>query len=159
MIKVTVIAPAGLKETYLRQAAEEYEKRLRAYCDLQFIEIKPARLPEKPSQKEIAAALQKEAEEILRKIPANSKTVALCIEGETLSSVELAKEMGRCADAGKPVTFLIGSSYGLEETLKQRCDKRISFSAMTFPHQLFRIMLLEQIYRAFRINAGAAYHK
>lgn len=159
MIKVTVIAPAGLKEEYLRQAAGEYEKRLRAYCDLRLIEFKPVRLPEKPSQKEIADALKKEAEEITRKIPADSKTVALCIEGESLSSVELAKEMRSCAEEGKPVAFLIGSSYGLDEAIKRRCEKRLSFSAMTFPHQLFRIMLLEQIYRAFRINAGAAYHK
>ena len=159
MMKVTVIVPAGLKEEYLRQAAAEYEKRLHAYCDLKTVEFKPVRLPENPSSKEIAAALQKEAEEIGRKIPANSKTVALCIEGKSLSSIELAKEIGCCADEGKPVTFLIGSSYGLDESLKQRCDARLSFSDMTFPHQLFRIMLLEQIYRAFRIHSGAAYHK
>ena len=159
MIKVTVIAPAGLKEKYLREAAGEYEKRLRAYCDLEIAEIKPVRLPEDPSDKEIAAALKKEAEEITRRIPQNSRTVALCIEGKTLSSVGFAEEIRNCADAGKPIAFLIGSSYGLDEELKRRCDKRLSFSEMTFPHQLFRIMLLEQIYRAFRINTGAAYHK
>ncbi len=159
MIKITVIALSAFKESYLKEAAQEYVKRLGAYCDLNILEIKPARLPEKPSVSEIRVALEHEAKDIVGKIPPNTKVVALCIEGKELNSEEFAVQIKENCDLGRNMVFLIGSSHGLAEKVKQQCDKRISFSKMTFPHQLFRIMLLEQIYRAFQINNGGEYHK
>ena len=158
-MKVTLIAPEGLKEKYLRDAADEYIKRLRSFCDLKIAEFSPFKLPDKPSGSQIAAALDREAEQILKRIPAGSRTAALCIEGKMLSSEELAGEIHAADNSGTPFTFIIGSSHGLAEQVKRAADIRLSFSKMTFPHQLFRIMLLEQLYRAFRINSGAAYHK
>lgn len=159
MMKVTLIAPEGLKEKYLRDAADEYIKRLRGFCDLKIAEFSPFKLPDKPNESQIAAALDREAEQILKRIPAGSRTAALCIEGKMLSSEELAGEIHAADNSGTPFTFIIGSSHGLAEQVKRSADIRLSFSKMTFPHQLFRIMLLEQLYRAFRINSGAAYHK
>lgn len=159
MIKVNIIALAALKEKYLRDAAEEYIKRIGAYCKLTVTELTPVRLPEKPSQSEIDAALEREADMILKKIPQGSTAVALCIEGSMPSSEQLAEFVGTQQNAGKEITFIIGSSYGLAESLKQKCKYRFSFSKMTFPHQLFRIMLLEQLYRSFKINSGGSYHK
>lgn len=159
MIKLTVIAPEGFREKYLREAADEYIKRLRGFCDLQIAEFAPVHLGDKPSAGEISAALEREAALILRKIPIGSRVVALCIEGKQLSSEELANEVGHATDMGIPLAFVIGSSYGLAESIKKRADLRLSFSKMTFPHRLFRVLLLEQLYRAFKINSGGAYHK
>lgn len=159
MIRVTVIAPEGFKEKYLREAAEEYIKRLRGFCDLQIAEFAPAHLADKPSAGEISAALEREAALILKKIPSGSRVTALCIEGKQLSSEELSCEIGHATDMGTPLAFVIGSSYGLGESIKKRADLRLSFSKMTFPHRLFRVLLLEQLYRAFKINSGGAYHK
>lgn len=159
MIKITVIALAGLKEKYLREASDEYIKRLKGYCDLKIIEIEPVKLPEKPSEAEISAALDREYELIVKKIPQNSTVYTMCIEGAQLSSEEFAAALKVDSDFGKAVTFVIGSSYGLSDKIKRRADKKLSFSRLTFPHQLFRILLLEQLYRAFRINSGGAYHK
>lgn len=159
MIRVTVIAPEGFKEKYLREAADEYIKRLRGFCDLQIAEFAPAHLGDKPSSGEITAALEREAAFISKKIPSGSHVTALCIEGKQLSSEELAAEIRQAADIGTPLTFIIGSSYGLAESIKKRADLRLSFSRLTFPHRLFRVLLLEQLYRAFKINSGGAYHK
>ena len=159
MIRVTVIALSSLKERYLREAAAEYQKRLGGYCSLKIEEIAPIKLPEKPSAAEINAALEREAEPIINKIPAGSAVFPLCIEGSGVSSEEFADIIKENAGIGKSLTFIIGSSYGLSGKVKALAAKRLSFSKMTFPHQLFRIMLLEQLYRAFRINSGAAYHK
>ena len=159
MIKITVIALASLKEKYLKDAAAEYIKRLGAYCDLKVIELDPVRLPEKPSNAEINSALEREAELILKKIPAGDCVVPLCIEGKQLSSEEFAGVIEQEMNIGRGVTFIIGSSCGLADMVKRRADLRLSFSKMTFPHQLFRVMLLEQIYRAFKICSGGAYHK
>ena len=159
MIKITVIALASLKEKYLKDAAAEYIKRLGAYCDLKIIELDPVRLPEKPSDAEINSALEREAELILKKIPAGDYVVPLCIEGKQLSSEEFSGVLGEEMNIGRGVTFIIGSSCGLADMVKRRADLRLSFSKMTFPHQLFRVMLLEQIYRAFKICSGGAYHK
>lgn len=159
MMRITVIALAGLKERYLKEASEEYIKRLKGYCDLKIIEIEPVRLPEKPSDSEIKAALAKESELIMKKIPQGSLTYALCIEGKQPSSEELAELIKADEDMGRHITFIIGSSYGLSEEIKKRADKKLSFSRLTFPHRLFRVLLLEQLYRAFRINSGGAYHK
>lgn len=159
MIKVKLITLGKLKEKYLVSACEEYAKRLKGYCSFELTEIEPVRLPEKPSQGEIDKALLKEAELINAKIPQGSTVFAMCIEGKQLSSEELAEKIGDASNFGKNLAFIIGSSYGLDESIKRNADFRLSVSKMTFPHQLFRVMLLEQIYRGFKINEGSAYHK
>lgn len=159
MMKLKIIALSKLKEKYLRDAAEEYTKRLKGYCDLEIIELSPVKLPDNPSQKEISSALKTEAEMILKKIPANSKIISLCVEGKKISSEKFAEHLNSLSFEGGSVCFVIGSSYGLCEEIKKASNMRMSMSDMTFPHQLFRIMLLEQIYRAFKINEGSAYHK
>ena len=159
MMKITLIALSSLKEKYLKDAAAEYIKRLRAYCDLNIVELDPIRLPEKPSDAEINAALEREAELILKKIPDGSTVISLCIEGKQLSSEELADAVAENCNFGRGITFIIGSSCGLSEKIKRRSDIKLSFSKMTFPHQLARIMLLEQTYRALKIAAGERYHK
>ena len=158
-MKITVIALASLKEKYLKEAADEYIKRLGAFCNLKIIELDPVRLPEKPSYAEISAALSREAEIIAKKIPAGDFVVPLCIEGKQFSSEEFAEMLEEKVNIGRGVTFIIGSSCGLSDDIKRRADLRLSFSKMTFPHKLFRVMLLEQLYRAFKICSGGAYHK
>ncbi len=159
MIKIHIICLGKLKEKYLVSAVSEYEKRLSRYCTLNITELEPIRLPEKPSQSEIDTALLKEGEIIIKKIPQNSDVFTLCVEGKPLSSEKFAENISLSQNSGKNLTFIIGSSYGLSEKVKTLSKLRLSFSQMTFPHQLFRVMLLEQIYRAFKINEGSAYHK
>lgn len=159
MIKVTFITLGRLKEKYLREAVAEYEKRLSRYCDLETVELEPVKLPDAPSRAQVDAALEKEAEMIFKKIPKNSEVFALCVEGKQLSSEELAEKIENLSVKGKGITLIIGSSYGLSEKVKALSRLRLSVSKMTFPHQLFRVMLLEQIYRAFKINEGSTYHK
>lgn len=160
MLGVTIICEAKLKEKYLRDAADEYIKRLGGYCKLNIIELTPKKLSDNPSDNEIANALSAEGKEIMSKIPSGSKVFSMCIEGKQLSSEKLAREIDLCGVQGfGNITFIIGSSYGLSDEVKRRSDFRLSMSEMTFPHQLARIMLLEQIYRAFRINSGGKYHK
>lgn len=159
MIKVTVIALSRLKEKYLFEASREYEKRLSRYCRLEIIEIPPVKLPEKPTAGQIEAALESEALMIEKKIPAGSKVTALCIEGDQLSSEEFSDEIFRAGSSGEQLVYIIGSSHGLSSGIKQRALRRLSVSKMTFPHQLFRVMLLEQIYRGFKIIEGGSYHK
>ena len=159
MIKVTVIALGKLKENYLRDAVGEYTKRLSRYCALNILELEPIKLSDNPSESQIDAALEREAEIILKKIPQGSFTCALCVEGKEFSSEQLAKKVSTLSAMGKNITFIIGSSYGLSESVKKACDLRLSVSQMTFPHQLARVMLLEQIYRAFKIMSGGTYHK
>ncbi len=159
-MNITVIAPGKLKEAYLRDAVAEYSKRISAYAKLDIIELNPVKLSDDPSETEIHAALTKEAEEIKKKIPANSYVFSLCVEGVQESSEKLADEFKSVTLAGKSsLVFIIGSSYGLSESVKALSDRRLSFSKMTFPHQLMRVMLLEQIYRAFQINNNGKYHK
>ena len=159
MMKVDIIALGKLKEKYLRDASDEYAKRLSRYCDLKITELSPVALPDNPSENEISNALLKEKEMISRAIPKDSFIVALCIEGKEISSEELAYVFKEKANEGKRICFIIGSSYGLSGEIKKFADMRLSVSKMTFPHQLFRIMLLEQTYRAFKINEGSTYHK
>ena len=159
MMKVTLITLGKLKEAYLRDAILEYVKRLSRYCDLEIIELEPAKLPDAPSKSQIDAALLKEAEMILKKIPKNCDVYPLCVEGKQLSSEEFAERMGDLSQQGRGIVFIIGSSYGLSEMVKAIAKFRFSLSKMTFPHQLFRVMLLEQVYRAFKINEGSTYHK
>lgn len=159
MIKVTLITLGKLKEKYLRDAVDEYAKRLSRYCKLDIIELSPVTLSDNPSQSEIDTALLKEAETIEKRIPDGSIVTALCIEGKSNTSEQLAEFVEKNTNEGKNMCFIIGSSYGLSEQIKKRADLKLSLSEMTFPHQLFRVMLLEQIYRAFKINEGGTYHK
>ena len=159
MMKITVICLGKLKEKYLSAACDEYRKRLSRYCSLDFVELEPVRLSDKPSKSEIDLALDKEADLILKKIPQNSEVYTLCIEGKQLSSESLAEKVSALKNMGKSLTFVIGSSYGLSPKIKSLSQLKLSFSQMTFPHQLFRVMLLEQIYRAFKIDEGSEYHK
>lgn len=159
-MNITVIALGKLKEKYLKDAIAEYSKRISAYGKLEVTELTPVKLSDNPSQNEISAALTKEAEEIKKKIPNGSYVFALCIEGKEKSSEELAKVLNDTALNGKSnIVFVIGSSFGLSPEIKKLADCRLSFSPMTFPHQLMRVMLLEQIYRAFQINTNGKYHK
>ncbi len=160
MIGVKVICVGKLKEKFYLDAVAEYQKRLGAYCDFTLQELPEVRLPEEPSAKEIAAALEKEAGEILKNVPRDAWLVAMCVEGKAHSSEALAKLVREREGSGKPkMCFVIGSSFGLSDTVKQRADLRLSMSAMTFPHHLARVMLVEQIYRSFKINEGSRYHK
>ncbi|MBR7133809.1 MAG: 23S rRNA (pseudouridine(1915)-N(3))-methyltransferase RlmH [Clostridia bacterium] len=158
-MKINLITMGKLKEKYLCDAVGEYSKRLSRFCRLEICEIEPVRLPEKPSRGEIDAALEREAELITKKILPESTVIALCVEGKGMTSEDLAQKIKKLSDTGRSISLIIGSSYGLAESVKTIADIRLSLSQMTFPHQLFRVMLLEQLYRAFKINEGSAYHK
>ena len=159
MLKVKLITVGTLKEDYLRAAAAEYEKRLGAYCRFEQIQLKEEKTPELPSQNEIKAALDKEALRILEQIPSSAFCVALCVEGKQLSSEELAKKIEETTLTNASICLIIGSSHGIDASLKAICDYRLSISKLTFPHQLMRVMLLEIIYRAMNIIKGTKYHK
>lgn len=160
MIGITIICEGRLKEKYLRDACEEYSKRLSAYCKLNIVELSPKRIPDNPSENEITNALELEGKEILSKIPNGAKVYAMCIEGKQMPSEKLARRISECSVQGySNVVFIIGGSHGLSDEVKRRADFKLSMSEMTFPHQLARVMLLEQIYRAFQISTGGKYHK
>ncbi|MBQ8015946.1 MAG: 23S rRNA (pseudouridine(1915)-N(3))-methyltransferase RlmH [Clostridia bacterium] len=160
MININIICVGKLKEDYLRMACAEYEKRLGAFCKLKITELSPARLPENPNDSQIEAALNDEGNRILAKIAQNEAVFALCIEGKEFSSEGLSKEIEKCAVSGfGTLAFIIGGSHGLSPAVKSRAKLRLSMSPMTFPHQLARVMLLEQIYRSFMISSGGKYHK
>lgn len=160
MMNVHIICVGKLKESYLRDACSEYIKRLGAFCKLTITELAPAKLPENPNPAQINAALEEEAVAILSKIPNGAAVYPMCIEGKMLSSEELSKEIENTGIGGTgTVVFIIGGSHGLSEKVKQKAKIRLSMSPMTFPHQLARVMLLEQIYRAFMISSGGKYHK
>lgn len=160
MQRVTVLCVGKLKEKFYLEAAAEYVKRLQRFCKLELVELPESRLPESPSPAEVQRALAAEAAAIRERLPRGGAIIALCIEGKPCSSVELSRRMEELAVAGKTqLTFLIGGSVGLDESLKWQADWRLSMSPMTFPHHLARIMLLEQIYRAYQISAGTKYHK
>lgn len=160
MLGVNIIAVGKLKESYFKDACAEYAKRLGAYCRLKITELPESRLSDNPSEKEILAALENEGRAIISAIPPSSAVIALCIEGGSISSKELADRLERFGiDGVSSVCFIIGSSYGLSESVKRYASMRMSMSAMTFPHMLARVMLLEQIYRAFSIMSGGKYHK
>ena len=160
MQKVTLICVGKLKEKFYAQATAEYAKRLSRFCKLEIVELPESRLSDSPSPAEISQALTAEAALIEAKLPKGSALVAMCIEGEELSSPQLAEKMRQFAISGvSNLTFLIGGSVGLSPAIKAQADFRLSMSPMTFPHHLARVMLLEQIYRAYQINAGTKYHK
>ena len=160
MFDITLIVMGKLKEKFYLSAAEEYLKRLKGYCSFKIIELPEHRLPEDPSPAEIQTGLDKEAELIFQKIP---KGAWLCIftpEGKILSSEEFAAKLKEVKNMGKSsACFLIGSSFGISQKVKDKADFKLSMGKMTFPHHLARIMVLEQIYRAEAIQAGSKYHK
>ncbi len=160
MQNITILCVGKLKESFYLDACAEYQKRMTRLCALTLIELPEERLPDAPSRAQIDAALEREAGAIEAKLPRAGAVVALCVEGRALSSEQLADTLARCATRGiSQVTFLIGGSYGLAERVKARADLRLSMSPMTFPHHLARVMLLEQIYRAYQIQTGTKYHK
>lgn len=160
MLGVKLICVGRMREHFFIDAFEEYRKRLGAYCKFECTEIAEQRLGDNPSAAEIAAALEKEGAEILKAIPADAFAAALCVEGKELSSEAFSALFTERENSGKPkICFVIGGSYGLSGTVKTRADLRLSMSKMTFPHHLARVMLIEQIYRAFKIAEGSRYHK
>ncbi len=160
MFTITLIAMGKLKEKFYLSAAAEYEKRLKGYCQFQLLELPEVRLPDNPSPAEIAAGLDREAENILSKIPKNAWLCVLTPEGNLLSSEKLAEKLQNVKLSGKSnACFLIGSSFGISPKIKALADYKLSMSPMTFPHHLARIMVMEQLYRAESILAGSKYHK
>ena len=160
MFEITLIAMGKLKEKFYLSAAAEYEKRMKGYCSFKILELPEVRLPEDPSPAEIAAGLEKEADLIFSKIPKGAWFCTLTPEGKLLSSEALADKLKEVKLNGKSsACFLIGSSFGMAQRVKDRADFKLSMSPMTFPHHLARVMVLEQLYRAEAIQAGSKYHK
>lgn len=160
MLSVRLICVGKLREKYLISAVDEYKKRLGAFCKFEIVELNEERLPDSPTPGEINSALEREADNIIQNVPKDSCLVALCIEGKELDSPELARFISEKAVSGKSkICFVIGGSFGLSERVKKLSELRLSMSRMTFPHHLARVMLAEQIYRAFTIIEGRKYHK
>ena len=158
MERVDIVCVGTLKEKYLRELCAEYQKRLTRFCKLNIVELAESKLPSDPSDKEIERALENEAKSILSATE-GSYRIAMCIEGDNPSSEKLAKIMENAAAVKGRVSFIIGSSHGLADCVKNASDMRISMSRMTFPHQIARGMLLEQIYRTYMVRGGGSYHK
>ena len=159
-MNIKIIAVGKLKESYWRDAVSEYSKRLNAYCSLEIIEVKESRLSANPSAADEAAVKAAEGQDILRHINKEDYVITLEIKGKGLSSEQLAEKIEQLALEGKSsLAFVIGGSLGLSPEVSRRADFKLSFSAMTFPHQMMRVVLLEQIYRSFKINRNETYHK
>lgn len=159
-MNITILAVGKIRESFYRNAIAEYQKRLGRYCHLEVIEVADEPAPERISAVQVDAIKQKEAERILRRLRDNSFVITLEIEGKKYNSEEFAKKLEALALAGKSqLVFVIGGSLGLHFSVSERADLKLSFSDMTFPHQLMRVILTEQIYRAFRIINGSPYHK
>ena len=160
MLNVTILAVGKIKEKFLSDAIDEYSKRLGRYCRLEIIRIKDDPTPDNPTDKERDIVLKREGERLIEKIPKGAYIIPLCIEGKQKSSEEFAKTMSDIPSGGKSeVVFIIGGSMGLRDRIKDMADIKLSFSKMTFPHQLMCVILLEQLYRAFNISGGGKYHK
>ncbi|MEW5571038.1 23S rRNA (pseudouridine(1915)-N(3))-methyltransferase RlmH [Rossellomorea marisflavi] len=159
-MNITIITVGKLKEKYLKQGIAEYTKRLGAYTKIDIVELADEKAPEVLSDSEMQQVKNKEGERILSKISPDHHVIALAIQGKMKSSEELADTLDKLATYGKSkVAFIIGGSLGLSDDVLKRADEKLSFSKMTFPHQLMRLVLVEQVYRAFRINRGEPYHK
>lgn len=159
-MNINIISVGKLKEKYLKQGMEEYLKRLSAYAKVTIAELPDEKAPENLSQSQMLQIKKKEGERILDKIHPDAHVIALAIEGKQASSETFAEQLGRLSASGKnSVVFVIGGSLGLSDDVMKRSDEALSFSKMTFPHQLMRLILVEQLYRAFRINRGEPYHK
>ena len=160
MLNVTVLCVGKLKEAYWRDACAEYEKRLKPFCRFSLHEVAEERLPDNPSAAQIAATIEAEGKRLLERIPKDGAVIPLCIEGKELDSAALSARMDKFAvDGISHIVFIIGGSWGLSNAVKSRASLRLSMSPMTFPHQLARVMVLEQVYRAFQISSGGKYHK
>jgi 23S rRNA (pseudouridine1915-N3)-methyltransferase len=159
-MNINIIAMGKIKEKYIQEGIKEFSKRLSRYCKLNIIELEDEKAPETLSEKDMIIVKAKEGERILNKIPSNSFVIALVIHGKQLTSETLAEKIEEIMVNGQnDITFIIGGSLGLSPEVISRSDFKLSFSKMTFPHQLMRLILLEQIYRAWRINKGEPYHK
>lgn len=159
-MNIDIITIGDIKEKYLRDAIKEYEKRIRPYSNINIIELSEEKTSNNPSHADIEAAMDKEGQRILDKIGPRVYVIALCIEGKQLASEELANKIENLTvDGYSDIAFIIGGSNGLSNEVKLRSDYKLSFSKMTFPHQLMRVVLLEQIYRSFKIIRGEPYHK
>ncbi|MEG2195720.1 MAG: 23S rRNA (pseudouridine(1915)-N(3))-methyltransferase RlmH [Terrisporobacter sp.] len=159
-MNISVISVGKLKEKYLKLGIEEFAKRLTKYSKLDMIELDDEKCPENLSEKDMLIVKDKEGKKILSKVKNNSYVIALAIDGKNLSSEELADTISKLAVRGNShITFIIGGSLGISDDVLSRADYKLSFSKMTFPHQMMRLILLEQIYRAFRINNNEPYHK
>lgn len=159
-MNIHIISVGKVKEKYLKLGIAEFEKRLQSYCKLTFSEVTDEQAPENLSEKDLQLVKQKEGEKILAKVKQDHYVIALDIEGVSWSSEGFAKEIERLSFQGKnQITFIIGGSNGLSEAVLRRADQKLSFSKMTFPHQLMKLILLEQVYRGFKILRGEPYHK
>jgi 23S rRNA (pseudouridine1915-N3)-methyltransferase len=159
-VNISIVTVGKLKEKYLKLGIEEYTKRLSSYSKIEIIEVPDEKAPEVLSEAEMLQVKKKEGERILAKVSVDAHVIALAIEGKQKSSEELADTIDKLGTYGKSkVTFIIGGSLGLSDEVLKRADEKLSFSKMTFPHQLMRLILVEQVYRAFRINRGEPYHK
>lgn len=158
-MNINIISVGKIKEKYFTAAIEEYSKRLSRFVKLIVTEIPDERIPDNASEKEIEIVKETEGRKILSKLNENSFVITLCIEGKELSSEELAKKITDISMASSNITFIIGGSLGLSNAVKNKSQLRLSFGKITFPHQLMRVVLLEQIYRAFKINNNENYHK
>ena len=161
MLKINIICIGKIKEKYFTDAVAEYAKRLTAFCKFSVVELNEERIRSNtPNDSQIAEVIEAEGRRILQKVGASDYVAAMCIEGKLLSSEELSETLDKAALSGKStVDFIIGGSYGLSDEVKRRADLRLSMSKMTFPHQLARVILSEQIYRAFEISTNGKYHK
>ena len=159
MAQITVISVGTLKENYLKDAVSEYKKRLSQYARGEEINIKEEPIRDEGDSSEIKRALDAEANKILSAVAKDSYKIALCVEGREYDSPALAELIGSAIDKKGRITLIIGSSHGLSELVKRECDARLSFSRLTFPHQLMRVILMESLYRSFTILAGKRYHK
>ena len=159
MLPVTILTVGRLKDRFFEDASAEYLKYLKQFAKSEIIEIPAVTLPDNPAPSQIQSALEKEAEQILKRIPDSAFVAALCIEGKQFSSEDMAELLKANQQTGKPVFFIIGGSYGLSDTVKKRANVKLSMSRMTSPHRLAIIILLEQIYSVFTINAGKTYQK
>lgn len=159
-MNISIVTVGKLKEKYLKLGIDEYTKRLSSYSKIEIIEVPDEKAPETLSDAEMLQVKKKEGERILSKVPTDAHVIALAIEGKQKSSEELADTIDKLGTYGKSrVTFIIGGSLGLSDEVLKRADDKLSFSKMTFPHQLMRLILVEQVYRAFRIMRGEPYHK
>ena len=160
MLNVMIICVGKLKEKFWTDACNEYAKRLKGFCNFSITEVDEEKLPDTPSPAQIQNTLEKEGQRIIAKIPKNAKVISMCIEGKQKSSEKFAKEISDLAlNGASTFAFIIGGSWGLSQNVKNLSVMRLSMSEMTFPHQLARVMLCEQIYRAFQITSNGKYHK
>lgn len=160
MLAVKFICVGRMREKFYIDAFSEYTKRLQSLCKFEIVEPAEQRLSENPSDKEVKAALDREAQDIMKAIPNDAYVVAMCVEGKQMPSEGMGELIAARENSGKPrLCFVIGGSFGLADSVKARADMKLSMSKMTFPHHLARVMLIEQLYRGFKINEGSRYHK